>query len=73
VSGRPVLLQKNNGEGDLWVFPEDVLRVEDIRALLSEYSKTVIYFRDGTTRNLKPLTAAEAIATLWPEPEKKVV
>lgn len=68
MSEKPVLLQKIDGEGDLWVYPEDVLRVEDTRAMLSGYSKTVIYFRDGSSRHLKPLTAAETIATLWPEP-----
>ena len=67
MSERPILLKKNNG-GDLWVYPEDVLRIEDTRALLSEYHKTVIYLRDGSYRNLPPLTAAEAVAKLWPEP-----
>lgn len=62
---KPVLLTKVNG-GDLWVFPEDVLRVEDARAMVPGYSSTTVYLRDGSERLLMPLTAAKAVETLWP-------
>lgn len=69
LDAKPILLTKENGD-PLWVFPRDVLRVEDNSALLSEYSYTAIYFRDGQYRRLKRHTAREVIELLWPNDDQ---
>lgn len=67
---KPVHFVKQSG-ADVWIRPDNVLRVEDHNALFDEYSHTTILCVDGYKIIMNKRTAAEIAAKLWPEEDQK--